>query len=117
MARIARILSVVLLTLALLVGSASAECAWVLWRNDPRPIAGEPGFVTHHHQIVEAFTGIGRTMNSMLAQGACEERKKQMVLARPEKSGMQYHDQRTHCWSEDSGKRRPPGTRRASSRL
>ncbi len=58
MTRLARRASL-LVAFFLLASAATtyAECAWVLWRNDPRP-AG-PGLVTHHWQIVEAFTGMG----------------------------------------------------------
>jgi len=85
-----RIVVLALLSLAPLTGSAFAECAWVLWQNDPRPVETKPGFVTYHYQIVEAFTGLGSTMNSMLAQRKCEERKKQLVIALPEKAGTEY---------------------------
>jgi len=70
--------------------SASAECAWVLWQNEPRPVEGKPGIVTHHYEVVEAFTGIGTAMNSMLTQGKCEERKTLLARGVPEKAKTVY---------------------------
>jgi hypothetical protein len=55
-----------------------------------RPATGRPGLVTHHWQIVEAFTGMGSGMQSMLAKGKCEDRNKQLMLALPEKSRREY---------------------------
>jgi hypothetical protein len=52
---LARIVSAAVLSLALLAGSASAECAWVLWQLDTRPIAQEPGWRQKFYTAVEAF--------------------------------------------------------------
>src|SRR5947208_1593460 len=46
MAPIARIVSVALLSLVLLAGSASAECAWVLWGSVSEPNA--PGQLSRY---------------------------------------------------------------------
>jgi hypothetical protein len=81
----------VVLSLLISAATAYAECAWVLWQNDPRPVEGRPGYVWDQHSIVEAFTGgIGGGMDSALARGSCENRKKQMMLALPEKSRRGY---------------------------
>lgn len=87
---ITRIVALVLVSLPVFAGSAAAECAWALWRNDPRAVVGEPSLVTHHWQIVEAFTGLGGSMTSMLARGHCERQKKELILALPEKSRTEY---------------------------
>ena len=75
-------------TLSLLAWSATAyaECAWVLWRNDPRPVEGRPGYFWDQWQVVEAFTGIGGTMDSMMAKNGCNKRKQEAALALKEKS-------------------------------
>src|SRR3989442_1664238 len=81
-----RIVLVALLLVVMFSGSTSAECAWVLWRNDPRPVEGRPGYVWPQWQIVEAFTGIGVTAGSMLAKGKCGDRRKLSAVVVSEKS-------------------------------
>jgi len=77
---------VVAMGLSLSAAPAFAECAWVLWRNDPRPVEGRPGYVWPQWQIVDAFTGMGGNIGPMMAQSKCEDRKKQEALALPAKS-------------------------------